>query len=288
MAFLKDKNAQARLRSRSTHVTLAVKCVRIFVHLLLLAILCAFIWYVVRFSIFSIARVEVKGGETISHDEITRIVESQLKGTYVLLIPKAFKYLYPKNNIIAEIERDERIYDVDIQITAENTLIVTFEEYLPEALWCLKDTEYTCYFLDSTGFAFATAPQLKGGTFVRYTFTWKDRLERGYVLDSVSYISLNTFIKRLHENLHIRISEVVYDTHDDVTLFINGGGKILLSAKKDYNETFNNIATLLNSTEFKYLTPGNFDYIDVRFDNKVFLNEQTQEPATTTVTTTTF
>ncbi len=85
--------------------------------------------------------------------------------------------------------------------------------------------------------------------------------------------SIDAFIKRAAEELDFRISSLVHTKDGDIRFTINGGGMIFVAKGKDYNETFENLKSVLASKEFKHIKPGNFNYIDARFSNKIFVKE---------------
>ncbi len=57
-----------------------------------------------------------------------------------------------------------------------------------------------------------------------------------------------------------------------------GGSELKTVASKDAQETIDNLLVVLASEEFAHLKPGNFQYIDLRFGNKVFVNEELAVP----------
>ena len=48
------------------------------------------VWYVTRLPALTLTEVEVKGGETVSHEELKSIVREELRGSYLFLVPKRF------------------------------------------------------------------------------------------------------------------------------------------------------------------------------------------------------
>ena len=50
--------------------------------------------------------------------------------------------------------------------------------------------------------------------------------------------------------------------------------KLLVSPSQSAQETFDNLRSILESEEFAHVTSGDFNYIDLRFGNRVFVNEE--------------
>ncbi len=250
---------------------------------LILAGCVALVWYITRLNFFTLTDVSVTGGETISHEEIQNIVKNELKGSYILIVPKQFAYFYPHDRILEVLSKNPRIHDVYVSRASRTGLSVTFQEYLPHALWC-ADTEdqLPCSFITSTGYLFSEAPELTGGTLTRHTTEGVTELSKGEIISSDRLSQIDTFIQRAQDEQGLRISSARYTRDDDVEFSINGGGKIFVSGGKDMNVAFENLTSVLLSSEFKHIEPGNFQYIDLRFDNKVFVNESLKDTLSTT------
>ncbi len=93
---------------------------------------------------------------------------------------------------------------------------------------------------------------------------------------------------RIEENLNFRVASILYKENGDIDLSIHGGGTFLVASKIDPNLTYENLEVVLTSEAYQHIKPGNFNYVDVRFEKKVFVNEElkiatsTREIATST------
>lgn len=233
------------------------------------------IWHGTRLPAVTISEVEVRGGETINHQILEDRIWTQLDGTYLKLIPRRFTYLYPKQDIIASIANIDRVKDLTLERTGRKKLVITFDEYQSEALWC-TDTEEQCIFIDENTFAFAPAPQLKGGTFRRYVTTDKNPSLGQTILTAPEKDTLDTVLQALNEKRWL-VRRIDVDSAKDAYLLLTAGGEIKISLKEDGYTTADNLANVLSSEEFNELTPGEFRYIDLRFGNKVFVNRTFDE-----------
>ncbi len=267
------------------HVFLGVgACLFVF----LIAVL---LWYGTRFPSVTIQTVSVEGGDTIPLNVVSEVVENSLRGSYLKIVPYRFAYLYPKDSVATAITGIPRIKSAKID-RRDNELHVAFTEYEPYALWCtaLDDTP-RCYFLDDTGYAFAPGPRMQGGSLVRHFFEGEGVLEKKQVFEEILFTATHSFLNRLEKELSLRVTDVLYTKDGDMMLNVNGGGELMIRYGESYDVVFNNLASVLSSDEFKHIEPGNFKYIDLRFGNKIFVNEKleleaeattTQETATTT------
>lgn len=282
MAPRLETTVRARGRHDTQH-TFVWQIVRGVVRLLAVVAVLGLAWYVTRLPFFTITEVAVRGGETISHEDVRAQVLQELQGAYFLIVPKHFTYLYPSERIHAVLAKNTRMHDIVLARTDRHTLDVSFKEYVPYALWCSYSASTSpCYFVTEDGYAFAEAPVLQGGALPRHVLEGVDDLHVGDLHTEKSLAEIDAFMQRATQELGLRIASVLHKKNGDIELHINGGGAIFVSGKKDLNTAFDNLTSVLSSTEFKHIEPGNFKYIDVRFENKVFVNEKLFEEATTT------
>jgi cell division septal protein FtsQ len=287
VSLFEQKKGHGRIKTQR-ETSFARQIFRGVIRLVLIAILLIATYYLTRLSSVSLVDVTVEGGETISHEEISAKIHDELNGNYFLIVPKRFAYLYPHDRMVEVLEKNPRMHNVHIERASRTSLHVTFDEYIPHALWCVYGNDaIPCYFIDDTGYAFAPAPDLHGGSLVRHNIEGIDTISEGMVMDTSELKPLDAFIARVESELGFRITALTHKKNKDYEFIVNGGGAILAASSKDLTATFENLKSVLASKEFKHIAPGNFRYIDVRFDNKVFVNEElstsTESVATTSL-----
>ncbi len=227
------------------------------------------IWYGTRAEQVTIDSVTVSGGETISHEEIEAKIWATLEGEYLKLVPRRFAYLYPRNDILAAVASIPRVKDIELKRTGAKKIDLTFTEYTAIALWCSETDQ--CYFLDESTFAFAVAPELEGGSFLRYVSLGTEPEIGKSVLTALQQEELDEIIAGLEET-GWEVEEITVDTVGDAYLDLVEGGEIKVSLQEDGLSTISNFNTVLASENFDTLKPGSFQYIDLRFGDKVFVN----------------
>lgn len=242
------------------------------------------VWYITRLPSWQLKEVEVVGGRTIPHNEIKNLVESSLNGTYLRLIPKRYTLLYPKDDIEKHILDLDRVKNVHLEKDDNNNLIVAFEEHVPRALWCAEVDSEGCVFVDINGYAFAKAPRLTGGAFVRYITDTEPKVET--YLDPEYIKETEAFISSVESELSLFVTHVVRLGDYDTEYYVSGGGRIKVSQGVSSTHNFRNLKLVLDAEEFKHIEPGTFNYIDLRFGDKIFVNEVKADIATTTTSTT--
>lgn len=248
----------------------------------IVALLLTGVWYGTRIQSLTITEVEASGGETIKHEEIERSVQGILDGEYLGFVPRRFAWFYPEEEVFNRVLETERLHNVRVVREGGTKLRVTYDEYVPYALWC-NEGDGGCVFLDDQGYAFAHSPKLSGGTFLRF-FTIGREIAVGESMIE------NQVLEKILEIVHLLseqgwfISYVEVDQVGDVFLKVVGGGELKVSTEESPAKTVENLLVILASEEFKHIKPGNFQYIDLRFGDKVFVNEEKDVPAEASTT----
>lgn len=256
--------------------------------LLALTLLLTGVWKLVRLPALTITSITAEGGETISSEEVIGRVNEALSGTYGWLIPKRFFPFYPQRELLKAVEEVERIKNVVIDRVSRTEVAITYGEYLPYALWCYVDEAEKCLFLDERGRGFAVAPDLVGGSFVRYRSVGREPETGTDILSFDDYWTTIQFIKLL-EGSKLFVRSVEVDAARDVFYELVGGSELRISLLQSPEEVIHNLLTILGSDQFSHLRSDNFNYIDLRFGNKVYVNEVMIDAsaATSTATSTT-
>lgn len=235
------------------------------------------VWYGTRLEAVTIQKVQVTGGDTLDTEAMAAIVEEKLEGTYVRLIPRRFSWLYPETDIIETIhDQFDRIDTLVIE--QERTEVrMTVTEYEAAALWCEEAAEAGCLFLDDAGYAFATAPQLSGGILTRYVTTDRAPAIGSFVSDPSTIPVVTWFGERLQTVLGMYPTEVLLYPDGRATFNLTRDRTLLLNLRYDITESFRYLETLLASEEYRHLLEDDFQYIDLRFGNKLFVNQTEPE-----------
>ncbi|HXK39599.1 MAG TPA: hypothetical protein VJ837_02095, partial [Candidatus Paceibacterota bacterium] len=198
------------------------------------------------------------------------------------------------------LERFVRLKDVSVRREGLHTLVVVSVERKPRALWCPPTEAPTetpeqagglaqtggreagavpsCYYLDENGLAFAQAPRLTGGTFVVYERTFPEQVVGAYITAPEHLRVLNGFIDSIVP-LGFRTDRVTWQSDAVVVSVRNvvGGGRtayldIKVPLSSPYDKAFSNLASVMQTADEngEPLSLEEIEYIDVRFENKVF------------------
>ena len=253
----------------------------------LLGLIVSGVWYGTRVSSLTIVTINATGGETIDHRTVESSVQRVLDGTYGGLIPRRFAWWYPERDVYTALQAIPRLKNPHVERVSGTTLTVSYDEYVPTALWCNDRTDAECLFIDGSGFAFTAAPKLTGGALLRFR-TLGATPTIGNVMTTPEHLAtMNEFIRLVSRNLKIEISSVEFDSADDVFYVLSAGGELRATLRDPALQVFDNLRTILASKEFTHIKPGNFQYIDLRFGSKVFVNEELEVATSTDMGTST-
>lgn len=252
----------------------------LFVFLLLLT--AGLLWFGTRMEALTITQVEVVGGETVDKGKIKEAVEQELQGSYFGVVPKRFSWFYPEEKILELVKAVPRVKSVLLERPDGRSLRVLFIEYEPFALWCDKAEETNCVFLDGMGYAFSSAPPLSGGALPRYfssagPATGDSPFAYEFLRDTSFFVAA---IRKEFDFATLAIEQV---GDEEAVLELSSNSYLKITARQDVHDTLDNLRVIMSSEEFSHLEPGNFNYIDLRFGDKVFVNEEkVEETATST------
>lgn len=255
--------------------------------LLLLALSITGVHKVTRHPSVTITAVDVQGGETIDPSEVEYRARELLKGTYLFVIPRSFAYLYPEGEIEDAVKRIERVRDVEVKRDSPTAIEITFSEYVPYALWCEElsaSSTDRCLFLDPEGYAFGPAPSLSGSSFVRIITKGKEPQKEKHVLPIEELRIFGEFMNAVRTEGKMRIYAITKTEEGDVYYHVSGGGSIVVSGTDSIQDAFDTLTSVLDSEAFAHIAPGNFEYIDLRFENKVFVKEVDEEESEEVIT----
>lgn len=234
-------------------------------------------WYGTRLEKLTITTIEVQGGETINHDAVRKMVDLKLDGDYLNFIPRRFAWFYPHDDIEEVVGSVERLHNINVSRINNTSLSVTFDEYVPTALWCDSLEMNKCLFMSRDALAYTHAPKLTGGSLMRFVHLNEEPERNKYLIDSETFASLLRLTDLLAE-YDWQVSVVELDSAGDAYMHLVGGGELKIHTGDTPEQIRENFLVILGSEEFSHLEPGNFLYVDLRFGNKVFVNENLTTP----------
>jgi hypothetical protein len=232
--------------------------------------------YIARTGRLLITSVEISGNSVTKSESIQEIVAENLAGNYLWIFPHSNTLIYPKQKIIRELrEREPRLRDISITRTSTKSLKVEVTERDPAAEYC-TDTEnpatpQDCYFIDDTGYIFASAPAFSGNVYLTYTHDepYTDPIGKTVLLPN-TFEATREFTQGLGDlGIHPRVFLI---KGDEYHLILTNGTEILWNRTSELNDIRSNLEAFLRDGSIK--DEADFLkrvlYLDLRFENKIF------------------
>lgn len=244
------------------------------------------VWYGTRIESLTLTKITASGGETIDANRVVIVAAEPLQGTYMGIIPRTFAWFYPREEVYAALKTIPRMKDPQINRVSGTQLALSYDEYVPYALWCDEVETDQCLLFDDTGYAFGEAPRLTGGAFIRYR-TLGVQPTVGQTIAPTEHLDhIKTFIDLLKKGNRFEIAAVETDTAGDVFYIVSSGGEFKASLRDDPHKVYDNLITIIADKNFTDIKPGAFQYIDLRFGNKVYVKKEETLASTSASTTT--
>lgn len=230
--------------------------------------------YFLTSSKYQISQIKLIGVETLNDEEIIDLVSNEMRGKYLFLFPKNNILLYPSNSIYDLVKNySHKIKSVDMYRSGLRTIKISIVERRPAYLFCQSFVGKDCYFADEDGYIYASAPIFSDPVYIEFQKQVEDENVLGKRVSSRdSFERIKMMIMKLTE-VNIDPERIVFMNESDLFIDTNKGWQIRVNYENDIEESINNLATALLSdalSEDKISSKGGLEYVDLRFDKKVF------------------
>jgi len=248
--------------------------------------LAAFLLVVIFFGIVWLSRLQqirltnviTFGNNVVLADDLKSVAINDMSGYYWHLFPKNNAFIYPAGKIEHDIlAAFPRIKSVSVAFETTETLRIEVVERQPLALWCqpVQNGSDQCYFIDDQGYIFAEAPDFEGDVFTKYYgLVSTDTPIGSRFLDTDRLANLQTFVSAVAK-MGLPPTELHATSTAEYELDLDGGGKILFTDNHPLTEVLSNLDTVLGSLPLGSKTLHFLEYVDLRFNNKVFYKTST-------------
>ncbi len=246
---------------------------------LTLTLIALLIWSV-ETSYLRISTVYVTGTIAISGEEIKSLTQTILAGDYFNLIPKNHFLWYPREEIKqAILTHYPRAEQVSVGWSSPTAITINLKERAPEVLVCGEH----CFFADSTGLIYASAPIFSQPVYLIWNLGSTTANLNQLIVPTNQFVALNSAANYFtavfkHRGLSAwQITTIKGLTINDfqllaVNLKNNQQLPILVTAQAVATASAQNLDLtldyLLGSSTVPVMPP--LEYLDLRFGNKVF------------------
>ncbi len=225
-----------------------------------------------------IDKVEVSGERTLNPAAVSSKVLEDIAGSYLYVFPKNNIFLYPKfktqQHLLTQVPT---IAKVSIEAKDFHTLQVTVTERARKALWCgtVANNPTACFWLDEDGVAYAATTGLSlandaTSTYIHYFGTLVGPSPQQYITPE-QFQSLSALVDALAQNQKDTVIESVeVDQGGAVRVLFANDFKLLFNLSSAGADVYQRFALALTSDAFIGHTPGDFQYLDLRFGDKLY------------------
>lgn len=240
---------------------------------ILFLVLCAGVVYGLRQSAVRISSVQIFGAD----QSFAAIASAAMEGNYFGLIPRDSTFFFPASSIRADIiSAHPDIAAVSIFRDGLTGLSVRVNDRVPIARWCglapTDGAEEYCYVFDASGFIFAAATTSVQtiNTFTLYAPLAGDTLEpfRASIAHAEQLPDAFDFARRL-ATLGSPVTRIVI-LADEVNDYLASGTRVTYLLGNEENA----FTALVSAKENFNLSDGSLEYLDLRFDGKMYLKKK--------------
>lgn len=231
------------------------------------------LFYLPKFRIRNIA-IE---GDSPQKNEIEEKIRKNLRQKFLLILPADNFFLFRKNYNASQILKDiPPIKSVNFNRKFPDSLSANFEKRKKVGLWCHAVSSEMlspnlCYFIDEEGIVFEKALQSESSTppivFQKAGFSVEEVSLGNSVIKKELLQSFLKFLKNAESALQLKGQKITLEK-DIYKIYFEDAWFAFLDAETDFEKAFENLKIILTSD---ISSKSNFEYIDLRFANKVFL-----------------
>ena len=251
--------SKLRTRRRRRRVRLAFLCI------LAAAVLVGGLTALSRAPFLRVTNVSVSGTQDIASSSVRDFAEERLAGNYFYLFSRRNILLYPRKEMAAALPlKFQSIKAVDVHAQDFHTIAVDLIERQPVALWCSFPD---CFLMDEEGVIYAPAASSSRSGFIFYSGKAQDK----QFLIPAQFRPLSALIDALSQKEETAsIRDVAVDAAGDVSAKFSNGFMLKFALGDAGGDVFERFSIALTSEPFKAHPLGAFEYLDLRFGDKLY------------------
>lgn len=124
-------------------------------------------WYFWNSPSFSLTHIVISGENKLPEEDLLQVIDKVLTPKSLGLLSRRVNWFYPREELRQELaEQFPELLSIEVTNSSFGTLWVEVTERQPVALWC---QELKCYFLDETGLLYSPAPTFSNSPFLTLT-----------------------------------------------------------------------------------------------------------------------
>jgi hypothetical protein len=265
---------QSKIKARRRRRRVVVLSLAAGIFLLLLV---GVVW-LAHAPLMRITTVDVSGATTLNEGDVKNAVLADVSGSYLYLFPKNNIFLYPKYQTEADLAKQmPTIAKVSVNAKDFHTLNVAVTERSRKALWCGTSAAEVsaCFWLDQDGVAYTAASDLTlsleaTSTYEKYYGALLGGAPQHY-LNADQFHALSALVDALVQNQQGNaIQSIEVGPTNDVHVTFADNFVLIFSLTSAGADVYQRFVLALASDAFVGHTLGDFQYLDLRFGDKLY------------------
>lgn len=215
-----------------------------------------------------VTAVAVSGAQTADPAAIQKIAAEHMAGAYGYVFAKNNIFLYPKAAIAAALMAQyPQFKSVEVSAKDFHTVAVAVDERQPAARWCGT----TCFVMDEDGVVYAADQgAATSSPWVSYSGGAEGKLPWQY-LPAEQFKALFALVGALSQTEPGNpVVQVAVDSNNDVRAYFKNNFVLMFSLNDESGDIFERFTLALKSAPFAGKTLGDFEYLDLRFGDKLY------------------
>jgi len=232
--------------------------------------------YLLFFSTFlDVGKIDIRGNQDISSEEISQVVEKSLEGKYFKYFPRNNYFLVSKAAIGGAVKNNfNRLEVASIEKKFPDTAVVQVIERKAELVWCSGGV---CYFVDKSGLVYGGATgaedDLRAGNFLVVVDDSAIPVDIGKTKinpDYIGYIESANAMIRGDLGLEPVASYHTPGIASQEISVMTGEGWILKTSSEYSVDEAKKIIQTLFEKDLNEETRKNLEYLDLRVKGKIY------------------
>ena len=272
MARVELPESRLRLRKRRRRVRIT-SAIGILILLLTCGVVSLTYWPALQ-----IKTVAISGAQTLPPGTIEAFVRDRLAGEYWYVFPKSNIFLYPRQQIAADLIKEYPVLaSADVHAADFHTVAVNLVEREPRALLCSQDNR--CLFMDENGVAYTDAPTFSEPVYLSYYGSTTHSTGSGQACGTLpkqfltppEFQALSALVDAIAQKLPgEKVAAVAVDEAKDVRMRFADNFTLIFTLVDQGGDVFERLTLALTSGPMAARKLGDFQYLDLRFGDKLY------------------
>lgn len=230
-----------------------------------------------------IKEVAVSGAQTLPSSTLQVFVRERLAGEYWYAFSKSNIFLYPKQQIAADLIKAYPVLaSADVHANDFQSIAVNVVEREPRALWCISPESALsaqCFFMDENGVIYSDAPTFSEPVYLSYYGSTTRSSGSGQAgsalpkqfLTPAEFQTLSALVDAIAQKLSgEKIAGVAVDAQRDVRIRFTDNFVLIFALGDQGGDVFERLALALTSEPIATHQLSEFEYLDLRFGDKLY------------------